>query len=490
MKTLTVTALALAWSLCANAQKTFRDAYEAFKKNAQTEYDNFRDKANQQYADFVRRVWEEYQLLPEVKQPKEEERPPVVMPEEDKGKPVEDSPVPIEGVVAPPVPEPQPTPVAPIREQPQPVEQRVAFQIFGTDMSVRFDESQRFSLPDCQPESVARAWEQMATEAYNNTIRDCLVIRLEHELSDWAYLLVLQKMAEACMGKGNEATLFMAFVYCQSGYKMRLGLTGSRLYMLYASRHAIYDVGRFNVNDETFYPFDCEENHMQICGASFPDEKPLSLLISQRQMLNYRPSESRRLVSERYPDMVANVTVNLNLVDFYNTYPTSYIDGNIMTRWAMYANTPMEEGIRNSLYPALKEKIKGLSQQGAMERLLNWVQTAFVYEYDDKVWGDDRAFFAEESLYYPYCDCEDRSILLSRLVRDLLGLKVILIYYPGHLAMAVNFTDAVKGDYIMLDGSKYVVCDPTYIGAPVGMTMPDMDNETARVILLENDVTE
>ena len=56
--------------------------------------------------------------------------------------------------------------------------------------------------------------------------------------------------------------------------------------------------------------------------------------------------------------------------------------------------------------------------------------------------------------------------------------------------MAVNFTDAVKGDYIMFDGSKYVVCDPTYIGAPVGMTMPDMDNETARVILLENDVTE
>jgi hypothetical protein len=72
-----------------------------------------------------------------------------------------------------------------------------------------------------------------------------------------------------------------------------------------------------------------------------------------------------------------------------------------------------------------REKLKGLSQKEAMERLLNWVQTAFVYEYDDKVWGDDRAFFPEETLYYPYCDCEDRSILLSRLVRDLLGLKAI-----------------------------------------------------------------
>ena len=123
-----------------------------------------------------------------------------------------------------------------------------------------------------------------------------------------------------------------------------------------------------------------------------------------------------------------------------------------------------------------------------MERLLNWVQTAFVYEYDDKVWGDDRAFFPEETLYYPYCDCEDRSILLSRLVRDLLGLKAMLIYYPGHLAMAVGFTQDVKGDYILLQGKKYVVCDPTYIGALVGVTMEGMDNETAKVILLDSNI--
>ena len=156
-----------------------------------------------------------------------------------------------------------------------------------------------------------------------------------------------------------------------------------------------------------------------------------------------------------------------------------------LTRIRMRANKPLDGVAKDELYPAMREKLKGLSQKEAMERLLNWVQTAFVYEYDDKVWGDDRAFFPEETLYYPYCDCEDRSILLSRLVRDLLGLKAILIYYPGHLAMAVGFTEDVKGDYILLQGKKYVVCDPTYIGAPVGVTMEGMDNEKAKVILLE-----
>ena len=170
---------------------------------------------------------------------------------------------------------------------------------------------------------------------------------------------------------------------------------------------------------------------------------------------------------------------------FYSTYPTSMLDENIMTRWAMYANTPMAQDVSKQLYPQLKAIISGKTQLDAVNILLNWVQTGFVYEYDDKVWGGDRAFFAEESLYYPYCDCEDRSILFTRLVRDILGLKCILVYYPGHLAAAVNFTESVNGDYILLNGQKYIISDPTYIGAPVGLTMVNMNNKSAKVILLE-----
>ena len=70
-------------------------------------------------------------------------------------------------------------------------------------------------------------------------------------------------------------------------------------------------------------------------------------------------------------------------------------------------------------------------------------------------------------------------------MRDLLALKVVLVYYPGHLATAIHFSNDVRGDYLMLSGTRYTICDPTYIGASVGMTMPDMDNSKATVILLE-----
>ena len=71
------------------------------------------------------------------------------------------------------------------------------------------------------------------------------------------------------------------------------------------------------------------------------------------------------------------------------------------------------------------------------------------------------------------------------MVRDLLGLKCILVYYPNHLACAVAFDQAVQGDYVVVGGRRFVIADPTYIGAPVGRTMPDMDNSSAQVIMLE-----
>ena len=63
------------------------------------------------------------------------------------------------------------------------------------------------------------------------------------------------------------------------------------------------------------------------------------------------------------------------------------------------------------------------------------------------------------------------SILFSNLVKDLLGLDAVLLDYPNHIASAVRFNEDISGDYILLDGKKYLICDPTYIGAPIGMCM-------------------
>lgn len=467
--------------------KTFEDAYNEFKRQAKAEYENFRDQANREYAEFVRKAWEEYKVMPAIPKPKEKEVPPVVIDKDKRNKSIEDRPLPIkdEVIPPPPAPEPQPVPVAPIKEQPKPAEKNLSFTVYGTEFKIRFNDEQRFRLKSCNSNDVADAWELLSGLDYNNTIRDCLELRIRKQLSDWAYLNVLHEMAVNCLGNTNEATLLMAFIYCQSGYQMRMGICNDRLVMLYASEHVIFDKPYFKIDGKKFYMYMSDEESMRICNVAFPKEKPMSLLIPKEQLFDYVKSSQRTLKSRDYPNVIVQSYANKNAMTFYNDYPTSMLNNNVVSRWAMYANMPLPGHIKKEFLPSLEGKIKGMSQLDAMQRLLNFVQTAFVYEYDDKVWGHDRAFFPEETLYYPYCDCEDRSIFLSRIVRDLLGLKCILIFYPGHLAMAVHFTEDVKGDHIMLNGMKFVVCDPTYIGAPVGKTMPDMDNKTAQVILLE-----
>ena len=463
-----------------------RKTYDDFKKQALQKYNDFRTQANEQYAVFLKQAWEQYNALPAIPKPKDETVPPVTIPEEDKDMTIKSNPIPNKEVVVPPTPDPQPTPIAPIKENSQPQERTIDFVYCGTQCRIRLIKNLNLTLQNCSNEQLSNVWTQLSAEGVlNNTIRDCLAIRVGRNLCDWAYLNLLSSFSKAIYGNSNEATMLTSYIYAQSGYKMRLGRNEQNIYLLYASEHGIYDIAYFDIDGLKFYPFECNKDQLEICDASLPKEKPLSLYIPQNQQFEYKASKLRTLTSKRYPDVQIHVQVNENMIDFYNTYPTSEINNNFMTRWAMYANTPLDEHVKKDLYPALKEKINGMNQLEAANKLLNWVQTAFVYEYDDKVWGHDRAFFAEETLYYPYCDCEDRSILFSRLTRDLLGLETILVFYPGHLASAVCFTENVSGDYLSLNGKRYVITDPTYIGAPVGRTMPDMDNSQAHVILLE-----
>ncbi len=476
----------LSIAVCAQIDER-RKAFEEFKRQIRQEYNDFRNKANAEYADFVREAWKQYKQLPAIPQPKEDKPvPPLVYPEEDKQEQKESVPLPVVDVVPIPLPVPQPKPIEPIKEEIQPIDTYFSFKFFGTVGKVRLNEKMRFRLPTCRGEHIAQAWEFCSCKEYNNVIRDCLELRIRYNLCDWAYLLMLKEMANSFLEKGsNEATLLMAYLYCQSGYKMRLAQSGDRLVLLYSSHHTIYDQPYYEIGGEYYYPMDYSGEELFICEVAFPNEQPLSLLIDKEQQLNAELSVERLLQSKSYFEMKAQVVVNKNLIDFYNTYPVSEVGNNFMSRWAMYANTPLNAVTKDKLYPMLQSVIKGLSQKEAVERLLNFVQTAFVYEYDSKVWGRDRAFFAEETLYYPYADCEDRSILFTRLVRDLLGLKCVLVYYPGHLATAVCFTEPVNGDYILVENNRYIVCDPTYIGAPVGATMPAMNNQAAKVALLE-----
>lgn len=493
-KSTTILVSILLWSFStASAQDDYEQYYKQkekefsdYKQQKENEFEAFRRKVNNDYANFVERTWREFNAFTGRPIPKEDPIPPVI--HKDNKEQQKDKQLPIEEVVPPEPPKPQPVPITPIESKPTPVVQYMPFTFFGTTGKIEKPATDSNpNLYSVSESSVAAAWKNLSDGRCDNMLNSCLELRHKYHLCDWSYLLMLQEISEKYCGKGNSANLLCAWLYCQSGYKMRLANDNGKLIMLYASKHTIYDKMFWTIDGDHYYPLSKNvSKSIHICEVGFPKEQQLSLNVTQEQQFTLRPTSERTLQSRKYSDLTVKASTNRNLIDFFNTYPTSCINDDFGTRWAMYANTPMSNEAKNRLYPSLRRLLHGKSQLESVSRILNLLQTALVYEYDDKVWGHDRAFFPDETLYYPYCDCEDRSILLSRIVRDVLGLKVVLIYYPGHLAAAVHFTQpGVTGDYVMVKGQRYVICDPTYIGAPVGATMPNMDNRQAKIILLE-----
>lgn len=495
------------------------DKFNQFSADKQAEFDAFRRRANEQYADFMRQAWESFPVH-EAEQPKNEKPlPPVVYEEsvptpatqpkpqgdsisqpkpQEKPQPKEQvAPIPalepaIDTKPAPiavkpqvavvPAPQPAPEPVAPVQPKEEPYK-RVSIGYFGTIITIGFPVNDNLQLRALKEDAIADAWKQLSDSRYDITVSTALKARKANALCDWAYMQVLQAATEKQYGTTNEAVLMQAFLMTQSGYRIRLGMSDTQLYMLVASLYDIFHLRYYTLDRTKYYDISGEKNaKIRITKAKYEKEKSLSLQMTRLPLLSNDLAPKRTLTSRK--GVTASVCVNKNLIDFFNTYPQACFGGNQTTRWAAYANTPIEQSVKDMLYPPLRKTISSMTERDAVGILLNWVQTAFEYGYDDEIWGGDRAFFAQETLYYPYCDCEDRAILFSHLVRDLLGLDVVLLYYPGHLATAVAFSEDVNGDYLTYHNRKYIVCDPTYINAGVGRTMPGMNNQPAQVIAL------
>jgi hypothetical protein len=176
---------------------------------------------------------------------------------------------------------------------------------------------------------------------------------------------------------------------------MRLAHDDSHPYMLAATRHFIYNKMFYSMDGDWYFMLEGKQSSsLGICQASFPKESSLSLQISTAQRLAMNPSNERTITSTKNPDFSFTIHSNKNYIDFLSTYPSSMVNNNFMTRWSMYANCPLEEDIRNQLYPQMKEKLEGKSELQSVQELLWWLHgnidlegviqdsNCFLYRYD------------------------------------------------------------------------------------------------------------
>lgn len=501
--------IVILWSLCPVV--TSGQSFEEYKRQQQAKYNSYvqkkteefkayRDRVNAEFADYMRKAWKKEEAQPAKPLPKRPEPP----------KPVVREPlqvpkynlIPLGEVVVPKEPiVKKPEPIIPLEEleqlgaeEPEKLPEEVepqevikpkeevkpegfAFKWCGQTWRVPLDNEHRFHLKSVKEADVADAWKVLSGAKYGPVVAACLKIRDSYQLPDWGYLFFLEAMANAFLPeKPNEARLLEMFILSQSGYQVRIARSDGQLYLLVASLGNIYEYTYLTIGVRNYYVIDKSVggSSFYVYERDFPRAQPFIWKMSKLPLLAGE-GKKRTLHGQRSPEVQTTVQVSKSLVEFMNDYPRS-------NDWNHYALASLSEQAKRDVYPALQQAINGKNKKEAVDILLNFVQTAFEYKTDQEQFGKERPLFGDETLYYPYCDCEDRSILFSVLVRELVGLDVALLNYPQHLATAVCFDDYVEGDYFELDGKRYVVCDPTYIGSHVGEAMPNFKNTKATII--------
>lgn len=441
---------------------------ERYKDSVKQNYDEFRHKANEEYAQFMRERWESFNAMKGDPKPELPEPPKPF--EFDKDKPVPDLPTPIPYK---PIKTPDPFPVQPIKRpvvpDPSPVPSGSEFEFvcYGTSCMVRLDKSLKFKLKEVSENAVADAWLHLSSEKSDALVDDCFDLRDELQLGDWAYYCLLRDLSDKFLGKNtDESTLMQVYLMAQSGYKVRIGHKNGRLVALMPFDGVVFERSYIRFQGTSYYIMGQKEG-----GTTYmfnkvfsENERILLLRMPCPPKFAFKPSESKTFTAKRYPELTVTLSTNMNLMDFYEEYP--------FCEWTNYSWAGLSEELKAKLYPMLRKGIEGKSQIEAANRIINFVQTAFEYKTDQDQFGYERSLFGDESFFYPFSDCEDRSILFSTLIHDLLGLDVVLLLYPTHLATAVHYTEPLKGCHFEYEGKTFYISDPTYIGANVGMCAP------------------
>lgn len=451
-----------------------------YKSDKQKDFDAYRQKLNAEYAAYMKQNWQEYKISAAKKRPQDQDPPKPTVKQDDSKTPTNEIGYKVVIIYEP---YEEPNPVVPI-ETPAPAATPIfTFLFHDTPCSVHLSKGMRFTLPNISENAVADAWIQLSNSAYDDLIIDCLRLRNSLQLGDWGYIQLLQSLTQRFFesNTSNEATLLQMYILTQSGYNVRIARANERLILLVPFEEDIYNYSYIAKDGLKFYIIDKEKgvNSYHVFDRAFPKSQVASLRIQKTPLLTNNPTSRRTISSSRYPKMRVTINENKNLIDFYNAYPLS-------SKWDYYSKASLSEDTKSVLYPMLKKQLEGQTSLTAANMLLNFVQTAFEYQTDGQQFGYERPLFGDETLYYPYSDCEDRSILYSILVRELLGLEVVLLDYPGHIATAVRFpNDEYYGYYITMNGKKYTICDPTYINADAGECMPDYRNTLPDVVQIQ-----
>jgi len=333
------------------------------------------------------------------------------------------------------------------------------------------------SLQRPSNKKLALIWERLSGLDHDQTFQQLHATKEHLMMGDWGFYLYLDFLLMKQFQDSNERVSYLWFLLNKMNYNVKIAYDRSQLYLMIPSLQTIYGKSFVQIEETTYYLLGAKSDNSPL--LSYPgkyNQDSVNVNVNFKKVI--KPSGQKKSRKLTYKEGNKSTQITLD----FDTGIGAMLNYYLQTDLIHYFQAQPDETTIKSLRNQLQNKLKGLSERQSINYLLNLTQTGFTYAKDQKQFGEENYLLTEESLLYKANDCEDRSIFLAWLIRDLLNLRVIGLDFPGHIAIAVE-TQSKQGDWsITIDDHAYVVADPTYIGSQVGMIMPSVKNKIPKVI--------
>lgn len=472
--------------LCCASQVAAQDLqhdFQIFRKSLLADYEQTRQEYLSAYADFLNQVWEDYQLF---KGKERQSRPKPATPPTIEDHPVTPPPPAMEEPEIPTLPagpgKPEPGKPKPVRPA-APVKPSNSFMVPFYGSQLPFPKGSCYRLSSLDPKEVAKAWRHYAEEDIREKVEAIEGHADRLNLNGWFKFELIRAYADALLasGKPSDRMVLRHCLLIAAGYDAILCRDSKQLYILATVSNTLYARPYLQLGGKNYYLFGDTESvvsneAVSLACSVIPEEK------QPRQQLEMRVDHLRKegqvhaVNSRSVTDgrLSLKVYVDKDIMEMLRHYP--------QTDMPNYAVSEVLPVTHQSIIDQLRPQLSGLSETEAVNALLHFVQYAFDYATDQDQHGYEKPYFIEENFYYPKNDCEDRSIFFAFLVRNLLHLDVHLVNYPGHECCGIAFTDqSLPGHGYKYGNRRYLICDPTYIGASIGMCMDQYVGEKPKV---------
>lgn len=338
-----------------------------------------------------------------------------------------------------------------------------SFEFFSTHVTLSYPANfPKAKLTKISEDGIKRFYYDLKSTNYQALIRDLRYFKNTLALNDWLlYKLIFTGVEHIFRHKKlMEKELVSWFLLSEIGFDTRITYLRDQVFVSVYSEDELYEIPLIRDKKRIY------ANLTSFRNGYAAQTKELFLLNFQPRKNGFPFSFSFKghtalpkvIVSKELEfsfegrNYTLFIEVDQTVVQIMEDYP--YFSEN------QYLEVPLSITTHSSLIPQLKQLINGKTKREAVQFLATLTRSSFEYKEDKTFFGKSKPMIADEVLYYPFSDCEDRSALFYQLVKDLLNLPMVAIAFDDHLTIGVA-SNELEGDFVLFQGRPYYICDPT-----------------------------